>query len=203
MDRGLDPLEALLGGRLAAGVALQLSRFLDPARDRVDRVGAALELLHGVLVSWNPRVRSPTWIGSSRSPESPKAAPAFRPTSPISFRTTSLFVTPSAYDLLHDIDARLVEGGHSRLEELLDSAGFSGLISRTACDGFAKHSRELVNSRYPDLLPRLAPPGRLRAGERPTREAGWPRGQVKPLPHELAIAQPTRRRVLHPFRDRH
>lgn len=63
------------------------------------------------------------------------------------------------YDLLHDINTRLVERGYPRLEELLDSAGFSGLISRAVCDGLAKHSRELDINKYPGGYPDLLPRG--------------------------------------------
>lgn len=62
------------------------------------------------------------------------------------------------YELLHDLNVQLAGKGYDRLEELLDSAGFSGLISRAVTDGLAKFSRELVKNTfpggYPDLLPR-------------------------------------------------
>jgi hypothetical protein len=62
------------------------------------------------------------------------------------------------YELLHDLNVQLDSKGYDRLEELLDPAGFSGLISRSVVDGIAKFSRALVKNRfhngYPDLLPK-------------------------------------------------
>jgi hypothetical protein len=60
-------------------------------------------------------------------------------------------------DLLHETNSMLVGKGYDRLEELMDPAGFSGLVSRAVSDGVAKFSRSLVLNRYhngyPDLLP--------------------------------------------------
>lgn len=62
------------------------------------------------------------------------------------------------YELLHDLNVQLDSKGYDRLEELLDPAGFSGLISRSVVDGIAKFSRALVKNAYhngyPDLVPR-------------------------------------------------
>ncbi len=63
------------------------------------------------------------------------------------------------YELLHDLNSQLDSKGYDRLEELLDAAGFSGLISRAVCDGLAKFSRELVTNRYPGGYPDLLPKG--------------------------------------------
>ena len=63
------------------------------------------------------------------------------------------------YELLHDLNTRCEERGYERLEELLDPAGFSGLISRAICDGLGKFSRELVVNRYPGGYPDLVPRG--------------------------------------------
>jgi hypothetical protein len=67
------------------------------------------------------------------------------------------------YQLLHDLNVRLDDRDYDRLEELLDPAGFSGLISRAVVDGVSKFSRALVKNRYhngyPDLLPARTYPG--------------------------------------------
>jgi len=67
------------------------------------------------------------------------------------------------YELLHDINTRLVDRGYDRLEELLEPAGFSGLISSAVVDGLAKFSRALVKNAhhngFPDLLPKGVYPG--------------------------------------------
>jgi hypothetical protein len=67
------------------------------------------------------------------------------------------------YEMLHEVNVRLHDMGYDRLEELLDPAGFSGLISRSVVDRFERFSRALVRNRYhngyPDLLPRGAYPG--------------------------------------------
>lgn len=67
------------------------------------------------------------------------------------------------YEMLHEVNVRLHDLGYDRLEELLDPAGFSGLVSRSVVDRFERFSRALVRNRYhngyPDLLPRGAYPG--------------------------------------------
>lgn len=67
------------------------------------------------------------------------------------------------YEMLHEVNFRLHDMGYDRLEELLDPAGFSGLVSRSVVDRFERFSRALVRNRYhngyPDLLPRGAYPG--------------------------------------------
>lgn len=63
------------------------------------------------------------------------------------------------YDLLHDLNEQTAQKGYNRLEELLDPAGFSGLISRAVCDGLARFSRELVVNNYPGGYPDLLPRG--------------------------------------------
>ncbi len=65
--------------------------------------------------------------------------------------------------MLHEVNGKLHELGYDRLEELLDPAGYSGLLSRSMVDRFDRFSRALVQNRYhngyPDLLPRGAYPG--------------------------------------------
>lgn len=67
------------------------------------------------------------------------------------------------HDLLHDLNSLLHERQYDRLEELLDRAGFSGLISRTVASRLARASRALVvnqyHNGYPDLLVRGQYPG--------------------------------------------
>ncbi len=62
------------------------------------------------------------------------------------------------HDLLHDLNSLLHERQYQRSEELLDSASFSGLISRTVATRLARAGRALVVNRfhngYPDLLVR-------------------------------------------------
>lgn len=60
------------------------------------------------------------------------------------------------HDLLHDLNGLLHERHYQRLEELLDPAGFSGLLSRTVATRLAMASKTLVVNRhhngYPDLI---------------------------------------------------
>lgn len=67
------------------------------------------------------------------------------------------------YEMLHEVNTRLHDLGYDRLEELLDPAGFSGLVSRSVVERFERFSRALVRNRFhngfPDLLPRGAYPG--------------------------------------------
>jgi len=90
------------------------------------------------------------------------------------------------YELLHDINTRLVDRGYDRLEELLEPAGFSGLISSAVVDGLAKFSRALVKNAhhngFPDLLPKgVYPDDAVQRGDRrgglevkaSRSEAGW------------------------------
>ncbi len=60
--------------------------------------------------------------------------------------------------LLHDLNTQLDQRGYEPMERLLDSAGFSGLLSRATADRIARQSRALVlntyHNGYPDLLPR-------------------------------------------------
>lgn len=59
-------------------------------------------------------------------------------------------------ELLVDLNTMLHPKGYQRMEEVLDRAGFSGLISKTAATRLAKASRTLVvnqyHNGYPDLL---------------------------------------------------
>jgi len=61
--------------------------------------------------------------------------------------------------LLHDLNVQLHERGYERLEELLDPAGFSGLISRAAVDRLARQSRNLFRNEYHNGYPDLVPYG--------------------------------------------
>ena len=60
------------------------------------------------------------------------------------------------HGLLHDVNQLLYSRQYERLEELLDRAGFSGLVSRTVADRLARSSHSLVvnqfHNGYPDLL---------------------------------------------------
>jgi hypothetical protein len=69
------------------------------------------------------------------------------------------------HELLHDLNVQLDSKGYDRLEELLDPAGFSGLVSRSVVDGIAKFSRSLVKNAYHNGYPDLLPKG-VYAGER-------------------------------------
>lgn len=75
----------------------------------------------------------------------------------------ALRAVDDVYEMLHEVDTRLHDLGYDRLEELLDPAGFSGLVSRSVVDRFERFSRALVRNRFhngfPDLLPRGAYPG--------------------------------------------
>jgi len=59
--------------------------------------------------------------------------------------------------LLHELNTQLHARGYERLEELLDPAGFSGLLSRAIVDGIHRQSRALdrneFHNGYPDLVP--------------------------------------------------
>jgi hypothetical protein len=59
-------------------------------------------------------------------------------------------------DVLHEINAMMHERGYRRLEELLDPAGFSGMVSRSGVTRLASASHTLVvnqkHNGYPDLL---------------------------------------------------
>lgn len=61
------------------------------------------------------------------------------------------------HQLLHDLNGQLHEKGYERLEELLDKAGFSGLVSRAVVDNIARQARSLsmngYHNGYPDLVP--------------------------------------------------
>ncbi|APT08927.1 hypothetical protein BS641_00065 [Mycobacterium avium subsp. hominissuis] len=65
--------------------------------------------------------------------------------------------------LLHELNVQLHERGYERLEELLDPAGFSGLLSRAIVDGIRRQSRALdrneYHNGYPDLVPHGVYPG--------------------------------------------
>ncbi len=74
------------------------------------------------------------------------------------------------HELLCDINGQMVAKGYERLEELLDPAGFSGLLSRAVVDRLGGLSRQLVpneyHNGYPDLLPRgMYPRNRVQHGE--------------------------------------
>lgn len=80
---------------------------------------------------------------------------------PYNLQARAVFQTiEDLYEMLHEINGRLHDMGYDRLEELLDPAGFSGLVSRSVVDRFERFWRALVRNRYhngyPDLLPRGA-----------------------------------------------
>lgn len=62
------------------------------------------------------------------------------------------------YDLLFDINERLVSRDISRLEDMVRSAIFSGVLSDALSASVARHSRVLVlngfHNGHPDLIPR-------------------------------------------------
>ncbi len=74
--------------------------------------------------------------------------------------TTRVFVrtVEDVHELLYHLNGLLHSRRYSRVEALLDPAGFSGLLSRTVVDRVAAASRTLVVNRfhngYPDLLER-------------------------------------------------
>lgn len=66
-------------------------------------------------------------------------------------------------DLVQDLNSLLATKSYSRLEILLDPAGYSGLLSRTVADRLARASLGLVVNKhhngYPDLIPAGTFPG--------------------------------------------
>jgi len=60
------------------------------------------------------------------------------------------------HEVLHDLNTMMHQRGYQRMEELLDPAGFSGMISRTGASRLARASHALVVNRrhngYPDLI---------------------------------------------------
>lgn len=85
-------------------------------------------------------------------------------TLPYNLKPRDVFRTvEDLYEMLHEVNVRLHDLGYDRLEELLDPAGFSGLVSRSVVDRFERFSRALVRNRFhngfPDLVPRGAYPG--------------------------------------------
>jgi hypothetical protein len=69
------------------------------------------------------------------------------------------------YDMLHEVNVKLHEMGYDRMEELLDSAGYSGFVSRSAVDRIDRFSKGLVRNNYPNGYPDLLPRG-VYAGDR-------------------------------------
>lgn len=71
--------------------------------------------------------------------------------------------TEDLHQLLHDLNTQLNSKGYERLEELLDPAGFSGLMSRAVVDNIHRQSRALdrneYHNGYPDLVPHGVYPG--------------------------------------------
>lgn len=64
-------------------------------------------------------------------------------------------------DLIQDLNSLLASKSYSRLELLLDPAGYSGLISRTVADRLARASRGLVVNKHHNGYPDLIPAGRF------------------------------------------
>jgi hypothetical protein len=103
-----------------------------------------------------------------------------------------LRLVEDVHQLLHDLNNQLSSKGYEPLEELLDKAGFSGLISRAVVDRVARLSKGLdrneFHNGYPDLLPHGAyPQNRVQHGvegglevKASRSEGGWqshgPRG---------------------------
>jgi hypothetical protein len=80
---------------------------------------------------------------------------------PYNLRDTDFVrMVEDVHGMLHEVNVKLNALGYDRLEELLDPAGFSGLISRSVVDRLASASKSssLTPNRYhngyPDLLPR-------------------------------------------------
>lgn len=63
------------------------------------------------------------------------------------------------HQLLHDLNTQLNDKGYERLEELLDPAGFSGLMSRAVVDNIHRQSRALDRNEYHNGYPDLVPHG--------------------------------------------
>ncbi|MBZ5739760.1 hypothetical protein [Nocardioides mangrovi] len=75
------------------------------------------------------------------------------------------------HQLLHDLNTQLDDKGYERLEELLDPAGFSGLMSRAVVDNIHRQSRALdrneYHNGYPDLVPHgVYPQNKAQHGDR-------------------------------------
>lgn len=64
-------------------------------------------------------------------------------------------------DLIQDLNSLLASKSYSRLELLLDPAGYSGLISRTVADRLARASLGLVVNKHHNGYPDLIPAGRF------------------------------------------
>lgn len=64
------------------------------------------------------------------------------------------------YDLLFDINNNLVSRGLQRLEEIVRSAIFSGILSDALTASLARHSRVLTENRFHNGHPDLIPQGR-------------------------------------------
>jgi hypothetical protein len=75
------------------------------------------------------------------------------------------------HQLLHDLNTLLNSKGYERMEELLDRAGFSGLISRAVVDNLHRQSRALdrneFHNGYPDLVPHgVYPQNKVQHGDK-------------------------------------
>lgn len=75
----------------------------------------------------------------------------------------ALRMVEDVHSMLHEVNCKLHDMGYDRMEELLDPAGFSGLVSRSVVDRLGRSSKSLTPNRYhngyPDLLPRGVYPG--------------------------------------------
>src|SRR5258708_14552431 len=76
---------------------------------------------------------------------------------PFNLTPTNFFRTvEDIHEVLHEVNSLMHAKGYQRMEELLDPAGFSGMVSRTGVDRLGRASRALVMNKqhngYPDLL---------------------------------------------------
>jgi len=92
-------------------------------------------------------------------------------TLPFELQPRDLFrLVEDLHDLLHQVNTLLTSRRYERLEELMDSAAFSGLLSRAVVDGIHRQSRALdrneYHNGYPDLLPHgVYPRNRVQRGQ--------------------------------------
>ena len=81
------------------------------------------------------------------------------------------------YAYLHAINVASVEHGYGRLEELMQKAGFSGLLSqsfmRAVADAFSSESPGLTLNQYPNGRPDLVPRAPTTATRSRTATKAW------------------------------
>lgn len=64
-------------------------------------------------------------------------------------------------ELIHDLNSLLDTKSYGRLEDLMDPAGFSGLLSRSVADRLERAGRGLVVNKYHNGYPDLIPAGKF------------------------------------------